>query len=481
MALAPRTGITRTPLATGDSPGYREFALRHPEFVANIRELEAGRKLALNELRGIGRRWQRSKVRQLLHARHFAILYAYRGLLKAGLIGTASPQSIEELAQAIDPFAPSEERVEHRWIMKGERQRAVQSFGPLKRAQQIFVADMIRALHPPRANQYLFHGGIPAAVKAVEAAYERGMTHAVELDVIGFYGCIPFTFLADVLRPLPEAVVRHVVFDETIRTNVPVMSNTIIRRAGVPPPLDETQGIPLGAATSPIAGEVIIGRLLAANEIDFDLDVITYADNLLVLGRSEQEAFARADHLAGVAAKPAYGSLRLREKGKGHLLVAGTSVGGAFSTGVPFVGQFGFVDDAGVFSWEPAPDRREQHQIADGDTCPSLDQIDKALRQIAAYYRAYPHWSDREQYEARERALLTGARYMRQATPEHLHEATRDIALAYVLNQRSMDLLELVPAYNGGKFAARRQRLIDEAGQMIERMAAQNVIPQEAA
>lgn len=480
MATAPPIHVPGTPIAPVGASAYQNFARRFPAFVAHLRELKAQRERALGELRGLGRRGQRSRLRRLLHERQFAVLYAYRGVLKAGGIGNATPQFIEELAAGLDPSSPTHERVERRSITTNARQREVQSFGPRKRALQLFVADMIRAIHPPRVNQYLFHGGIPAALAAVEAAYERGMTHAVELDVQAFYDSIPFAFLADVLRPLPEAVVRHVVFDQTIRVRSLSASTIIVSRAMMPAPLNETQGIPLGAATSPIAGEVIVGQLLAAHEINFDPDIITYADNLLVFGRSEQEASARAEHLTAVAAGPAYGSLRLRPKERGHLLPTGASSGGSFMSGVTFAGQFGFVDASGVFSWEPSPDRRLQHQIADGEVCPTIDQIDKALRRVSAFHRAYPKWREREQREARDRATLTSARYLRLSSPENLNMATRDIALACLLNRQSTDIPELVPDY-GSIYDGKRQRLLTEARHFLERIAAQSNADEEAA
>ena len=481
MASAPPRHVTGTPIAPINSAtAYRAFAYRFPAFVAHLRELKAQRKQAVDALKNLGRRDQRDKLRQLLHERPFAVYDAYRGVLKAGRIGNATPQSIEELSASLDPFSPTHERVEQRLITTNARQREVQSFGPRKRALQLFVADLIRAIHPPRANQYLFHGGIPAATTAVEAAYERGMTHAVELDVKAFYDSIPFAFLVGVLRPLPNAVVRHVVFDETIRVRPQSASPTIIRRAMVPAPLNETQGIPLGAATSPIAGEMIVGQLLAAHEIDYGPDIITYADNLLVFGRSEEEASARAEHLTDVAARPAYGSLRMRPKERGHLLTNGTSSGGGFSSGVIFAGQFGTVDASGIFSWEPAPDRRLQHQIADGEVCPTIEQIDKALRRVSSFHRAYPKWRDREQREARDRALLTSARYLRLSSPENLSVAIRDIALACLLNRRSVDIPELLPDY-GRMYEGKRQRLMTEAQRFLERIFDEDGAAEQAA
>ncbi|WP_421854370.1 hypothetical protein [Novosphingobium sp.] len=466
---------------------YQRFQIRNPEFVARLPQLRAWRDQAMARIGGTERRKQRALVRQVLHGSRFRQLYAYMGLLKAKRIGEATADTIATIADALDPFSPCSEHVRRHWIPAGRQMRAVQSFGPVKRAHQILVADVVRALHPPRENQFLLRGGIPAALSAVEAAYRRGMTHAVELDATGFYGNITLTSLVDALRPLPEAVVRHVIFDESIRTGartssdaIGTLSDTTIPLGMVPPPLNDTQGIPLGAASSPIVGEVMIGRLLAAHEIDFDLDVITYADNLLVLGRSEQEADARADQLRDVAATPACGSLRLRVKERGHLLTVGTSEGGGFAAGVSFIGQFGTVDQHGDFSWQPSPDRLYHEMLLDVDECPSLDQIVKAHRKVASYHRAYPRWQGREMAEALQRAKLSSARYLLHATPDYLSEASRDVIFAMLLHGRRYEVLEIVPEY-GAAHEQRRKRLLDEIGRCWQLLATAAGAESEAA
>jgi hypothetical protein len=469
MPAAQRSQIKPSPLIPLSALPYRRFASRYPDFVQRIADLRASRKRSMARLESLDRRAQRNKVRQLLHSRQYDLVYAYEAILKAKLIGSATPQSIEALAARIDVYTPSHEYVRCRTIRKPDtRVRDVQSFGPLKRARQLFVAGVIRALHPPRANQFLVVGGIPAALKAVEAAYRRGMTHAVELDVTDFYGSIRYSDLAEALRPLPDAVVRHVVFDKTTSEPADVSGGPIGPLGMVPPPLFDTQGLPLGAASSPIAGEVMIGRLLADPEIDFGLDIVAYADNLLVLGRSEPEATARAEHLVAVAGSAACGSLRLREKGRGHMIPPGSSEGGGFAGGVPFVGQIGYVDEAGLFSWEPCAEKRNQHHVADGECVPTLERIERAERQVTAFHRAYPFWQHRALSESEELALLAGARYHRSATPQHLSDAARAIALAYLINRGQFEVFQYIPDYGGsGRSEARRERLATEAQGLI--------------
>lgn len=469
MATAPRSMIQRTPLVPPGTLDYHRFAGRDPVLVAEIAELRAEWKQACSQLSGLTRRQQHNRVRQLLRSERFGLLHAYRGTLKAHRIRNATRSTLESVAERINPFGPCYEQVNQREIDKDGRTRTVDTFGPIKRARQHMVADLIRALHSPRSNQFLFNGGIPAALTAVEAAHSRGLTHAVELDVEGFYRNIPAECLAGLLRPLPKAVIDHVVWDLAIRNN-DVGHSVVIMARRTAPPLNDTIGLSLGSASSPIVGEVVIGHLLAANEIDFGPDIITYADNLLVLARSEQEAEARAENLTALPKLRAFGSLRLREKGRGHFLPPGQSAGGRFSAGVTFAGQFGHPDGDGQFSWEPSPERQQRHWIAERDVCPSLAEIQRAQARVAAFHRAYPLWQDREMSEAEERARLSAALYLRAPTSERLAEAGRDLFLAMLmLRHTDRQLTELIPEYSGIP-SRRRERLMQECASLDQRI-----------
>jgi len=455
MATAPLTEVRPTPRMSLRYWQWRNFADANPDFMAEIAALRASRSLALADLASAGRRAQRSMVRQLLHDRKFAVLGVYDGLRKMGRLRRATPETIRDRASRYDPFRPCHEIAVSRPVASPSgRRREVRSYGPLKRAHQSFVDQVIRALHPPRENQFLLRGGIPAALDAVEVAYrQRGMAYAVELDVSGFYGSVPFAVMARALRPLPDAVVRYVVFDEGTRTTGD-RDHAIHGHAQACAPLDAPNGLPLGSASSPIAGEVLIGQLLADPRVA-DAAIITYADNLLVLGRSAQEATASADRLTAVAAEAAFGALRLREKGRGHLLRPGTAEGLSFASGVPFVGQMGTVDGDGTFSLEPAPERREAFMRVNSGIVPSRERIEREERRVFGYHRAYPRWQEREVREVEDRASLASAAYLAHPTSELLNEAARRIALAVLLNRGVRMVEEFIPEYESS-FAGRR-------------------------
>jgi len=107
MASAPPRHVPGTPIASVGAAAYHNFARRFPAFVDHLRELKAQRKHALDALENLGFRAQRSKLRQLLHEREFAVFDAYRGVLKAGRIGNATPQCEFRLNPARDSDAKS--------------------------------------------------------------------------------------------------------------------------------------------------------------------------------------------------------------------------------------------------------------------------------------------------------------------------------------------------------------------------------------
>jgi hypothetical protein len=193
------------------------FAEQHPNFISELKRLRAFRRTALSRLKNSTRRVQRDQVRQLLVSPDLHLFYAYEGVRKAGELATASPSSIRELAARCNPFSASAGGVGRREVVKRGRPRIVDIYSPFKRMQQALVADLLRATHPPRSEQFLFNGGMPKALAAIEAAYRSGSYWAVQVDIIDFYRSVRLDGLADLLRPLPASVTEHVVWDDPSR------------------------------------------------------------------------------------------------------------------------------------------------------------------------------------------------------------------------------------------------------------------------
>lgn len=154
----------------------------------------------------------------------------------------------------------------------------------------MMVADLLRYLHPPLDQQFLFRGGMPAAFRAVETAYAEGFTWGTETDLVGFYPSVGLDGLAELLRPLPSSVVDHVVWDHRATGRDTVVDYAVpTSLQWAYPPLDAQKGLALGSACSPRVGERIVAKLIAPTS---DCRTIAYADNILVVGRSSEAVAA---------------------------------------------------------------------------------------------------------------------------------------------------------------------------------------------
>ena len=145
----------------------RKFGSRHPEFMVQIAALRRQRDRRLAKLEQLSPRDQRSFVRNLLSSTDMHLLYAYDGARKAGALGSATPASITKLATGCNPFQRCTETATPISVCRSGRRRLVTSYGPVKRARQTLVADVLRRIHFPLEQQFLFRGGMPAAFRAV--------------------------------------------------------------------------------------------------------------------------------------------------------------------------------------------------------------------------------------------------------------------------------------------------------------------------
>lgn len=410
---------------------FERFRDQNPEFIGAVRENERRRTVALASLSAATPRERHALARKLLRDRGLHLVYAYHTIRKMGQLLTATSASITELAASCNAFVPVRgERVVTREVRKGSGQRFVQDFGPRRRMHQALVADILRHLHPPRRNQTLFNGGMPTAQEAVATAYQQGgMTHGVEVDFVGFYGSIHPGRLAEYLRPLPTSVVECVVWDTPMRDD-PSLHAVV---GDLPAPTSSSPtGLSLGSATSPIVGELIVNKLLGlANEPD----TITYADNLFVMGRSEQEVNARINRIRGSIASLDVGALELR---------VGSSHRHDLTKPFEFLKQEGVaLEDAMV--WRPGHAKQIQHQIGGGIFSLSEDAIAAAERKVRHWRRSYPSWPEGDVQEAIHLAELAAQRFYQNGDPSNRTAAVHAIVIAWLADCNSRALTEYIP------------------------------------
>lgn len=439
---------------------WHRFADNHPEFIGlDLPLLRERRDNCLTAIANMARPSQRDRVRVLLRNRSLAVIYAYDAVRKLRLLDQHTPASIRHLASQFDPFAPINEPFDRFRTQGRSNARLVCNFGPIRRMHQLFVADVIRALHPPRDPQFLFRGGMPSALSAVEAARTNGCTHAVEVDFIDFYGSVRNrASVAELLRPLPPAVTENVVCTSQHCRETDGAGSSVSSHEG-DPSLNGSSGLALGAATSPIVGERIIGHLLSTVPSGH---LVNYADNLLVLGRGEEEVMARAEHLRGVIERSDVGPLRLRI---GRVAPFGDD---PFDT-VEFTKQVAVVDHDGL-SWEPNEQKKNEHRIADEHPFrrrATQEELDRAERQLSNWRRSYRFWRRGDEWQIERLAEIATLRYCLHGTPINQTRAKTALIAAYRTAQGAADLRDFVPDIADDNAGRRRTRLIEETARLL--------------
>jgi hypothetical protein len=441
--------------AARSKSGQLEFRTRFADFANRITELRERRDRKFARLAAMPRRQQHGEVRRLLRSGSLHLLYAFEALKAKQLLHEATPAYVEALAGRCDPFARMSEAVVTRYVTKGRKTRIVQDFGPVKRMHQLLVADVLRTLHPLRQDQFLFGGGMPMALQAVEDAFREGYTHAVEIDLIDFYARVRLPGLANLLRPLPGSTVDNVVWDHAIRRGPDDDFFMSYETDG--PTASGLVGLSLGSATSPVVGEVIIRHLLDTAQMG---QVVTYADNILVLGRGRDDAAMRAEHLRQVALRLEHCPLAPRVKEP-----AGFRDPVDY---VEFAGHWGRAIRHRL-DWAPNGRKQSEHRIADESSQLTADEIAKAERKVIRCRRSYPMWRSADSWEAQRLAELSAVRYYQDARPEHLADARRKLAVAY-LTGHGIELSELLPDGSIERHRERRMNLLRETRQLLEAM-----------
>lgn len=458
--------IRVTPLAAAAARSSRNFRAAHPELIHEISSLRAYRDREFRRLGSLPGRDQHSLTRKLIRLPAIHKLYAFEGIRKAGELANATSERIATVAAMCNPLQPCDEPFTACNVGQGSRRRRINIFGPAKRGRQMMVADLLRHLHPPREEQFLFRGGMPAAFRAVEAAYADGFNFGTETDIVGFYPSVRHEGLAELLRPLPNSVVNHVVWDWATGHDTVVDNTVPTDMRWAYSPLGDQNGIALGSACSPRVGERILAKLIASMP---DCRTVAYADNMLVVGRSPDAVSACVQAMRDRAATLGGWASRLRMRTDGTK---------------PLAGGFSFLHhdariEAGRFTWWP--DHRKLNEFLaadeDGDELAghlSLDAIATAERKISHWRRAYPDWPEGDLWETSQLAALAARRFYMAATPLNRARAATALIASYFANGREMSFAELAPGGTSVRADNRRQLLISDAENRVIQMAHRN-------
>jgi hypothetical protein len=220
---------------------------------------------------------------------------------------------IEIAAETLNAFHGTCEEVRLELIRKGPNAfRPTLNFGIENRALQHLVLPVLYAVAELYPRQFATRGGLPAAIAQVVKAMRAGHLYAREIDIKNFYGSFDGNKLVD-LVPVQKKVIERVLLSEHLDI-VPSTLHHIMscvgpadtgRGEGVPLQkylADARRGIPQGSAASPILAEMLLAPLLFQVPAGDAFAVVAYADNILVMAKSESDADAMTESL-GLALK----------------------------------------------------------------------------------------------------------------------------------------------------------------------------------
>jgi hypothetical protein len=300
------------------------------------------------------------------------------------------------------------------------------------------VADLLGVLFPLSPERHFtVKGGVRAALLAVEGHAREGFVYAIERDIEQFYPSVNVIELARLLRPLPFSVVKNVIAYAPGFT-WPEYAHSADAVHDTPLPLGGL--LAQGSAASPIAAEVLMADLLEG--MPDDVRVMSYADNVLILGET----------LDSVEAANAVLETRVNEHPCGPLrLKPSTDFRDITIHGIPFLGHDGEWNGDGI-DWEPdhfalEEVRRKIEEARDAD------EVRETIRWLHNWRRGYPLWKNGGEEADRYTAQL-GARlaYCAPATLSRqyhrgLQLVTNYCAAVALRTGEFPDLHELLPDF----------------------------------
>jgi hypothetical protein len=231
----------------------------------------------------------------------------------------------------LNPMKPSNER-RRTWLQQKNRlgggDRRLWKFGPCMTSRQLLVAEAMGAIAKRRLwSQTLFDGGRVAAVQQIkEALRDPACTHFAYVDVAGFFDNVDLRGATHLL-PIDGKVMENTLCVNSTSSNVEhgnrYMRDSVCDDVAVCRPL----ALPQGAASSPLIAYWLLEQAFPARDVEHSFP---YADDLLMLGESEEDVAAKVSRYeSNLVGHPA-GPLQLR------VLERGETMGGFEFLGVMF-------------------------------------------------------------------------------------------------------------------------------------------------
>ncbi|MGU3539788.1 reverse transcriptase domain-containing protein [Methylobacterium sp. A54F] len=237
-----------------------------------------------------------------------------------GFDNRVSAVAVIAIADQLDLWQPSFEYVSCEELKKPSGGiRYVCAFGFGHKVRQAMVKRVLDCLtsrlHP---RQYMLRGGVNAAIGDIgREITSRGFRCAAELDIKSCFGSFDEKKLPKLLPGIPERVVETSIVStemklhhRTLPYNSKQPTNSLSKKF--------QQGLPQGSAASPYAAELLIALVLnevSDGRLPASVLLVTYADNILVLGSAQDDVASACDVLTEAFKASAVGALELKTAG----------------------------------------------------------------------------------------------------------------------------------------------------------------------
>jgi hypothetical protein len=243
---------------------------------------------------------------------------------------------LKSIAEKLNAFQGTQEAATLILIRKGPGKfRPTLDFGIENRALQYLVLSVLYAIAELHPRQFATRG-VPAAIAPVIKPIKAGYVHAREIDIKDFYPSCVGSKLVELI-PIQKRVIERVLVSDRLNIVASTLHHTASACShsthyetagahqgalyGASPssscfgpadtdqgelsPLekcraDARRGLPQGSAASPILAEMLLAPLLF--QVPIWVEVVAYADNILVMAKSESDADAMTESL-GLALK----------------------------------------------------------------------------------------------------------------------------------------------------------------------------------
>jgi hypothetical protein len=249
-------------------------------------------------------------------ARYIATETAYKKLKK----NQRPPKSsLLEIAEGLDAFRGTDEKVEVYWKPKKSNRfdfRPIMKFGIRNKALQYLVLACLKAQANLHTMQFATNHGRQRAVKQTVQYMQEGYDHITEMDIINCFQSFDEENLTRTLA-LPKEVIEHVILSTHFNLypiDVEGQSWDCLEDMFDFYSEDLTEarrGIAQGSATSSVVAEILLS--FAIERLPAFGAVLTYADNFLLLTKSNEEAVAMRKALRCVLQAHPAGPLQLKE------------------------------------------------------------------------------------------------------------------------------------------------------------------------